>query len=297
LGGPLRVLVTGASGLVGGRLAELLAAGHDVTAVRHEAPVPAGLPAVEADLLDRAALEQALDRARPDAVLHAAAIADADRCEREPDLARRANVDTCRVLARACRARGIRLVALSTDLVLRGDRAFSSEDVPAAPILLYGRTKLDGETAILDEHPEAAVLRIALVLGRGYGPRTTASEGLASALAAGRTLRLFTDQYRTPIDPESIADAIARVLARPAAGRFHLGGPERLSRYELGRRVARVLDLPERGLEAATQAHPPSTAVARPADASLDATRARRELGWTPRPLDEAIREGRRPTV
>ena len=289
--------MTGASGLLGGRLAELLAAEHDVTAVRHRAPVPAGIAAVDADLLDSAARERALDQARPDAVLHNAALADADRCQREPDLARRCNVDTSLALARACRARGARLVALSTDLVLRGDRAWTSEDVPAAPILLYGRTKLDGETAMLGEDPEATVLRIALVLGRGYGPRTTASEGIASALAAGRPLRLFSDQYRTPIDPESIADAVTRVLARRAAGRFHIGGPERLSRYEMGRRVARVLDLPERGLEAVTQANPPSAGVPRPADVSLDCARARRELGWAPRPLDDAIRESRRPAV
>ena len=294
--GRVRVLVTGAGGLLGGRLAELLAAAHDVVAVRHRSPVPDGLDIVDADLLDAPALARALEQARPDAVLHSAALADADRCEREPDLARRCNVDLSFRVAQACRARGIRLVALSTDLVLAGDRAGSSEDVPAAPILVYGRTKLDGETAILDEAPEAAVLRIALVLGRGFGPRTTASEGIASALAAGRTVRLFTDQYRTPVDPESVADAVARVLARSASGRFHVGGPERLSRHAMGLRVARLLGLPESGIEPVSQASAPA-GVARPADVSLDCARADRELGWRPRPLDEAIRESRRAAV
>jgi dTDP-4-dehydrorhamnose reductase len=140
------------------------------------------------------------------------------------------------------------------------------------------------------------VLRIALVLGRGFGPRTTASEGIAAAIAAGRRLRLYTDQYRTPVDPESIADAIHRLLERPVAGRIHLGGPERLSRHALGMRVARVLGLPTHDIEAATQAEQ-APGARRPLDTSLDITRARRELGWVPRPLDDAIRESRRANV
>ena len=288
-----RVLVTGASGLLGGRLAELLAPAHDVIAMRHREAVPPALATVDADLLDLGALARAVEAARPDAVLHSAALADADRCEAEPELARRCNVEASAEIARLCRARGLRLIALSTDLVLGGDVAFSVEDQPARPVLVYGRTKLDAEEAILGESPDAVVLRIALVLGRGYGPRTTASESVAAALVAGRRPRLFDDQYRTPLDPESIVDAVGRVLDGTAAGRFHLGGAERLSRYELGQRAAQVLGLGGE-FQRVSQA---TQAVRRPADTSLDSSRARRELGWTPRPLDEAIRDGRRPAV
>jgi len=289
----LRILVTGAAGLLGGRLAELLASAHDVIAVRHHAPVPAGLAAVDADLLDLGALERAVETARPDAVLHSAALADADRCEAEPDLARRCNVEASAEIARLCHARGLRLIALSTDLVLGGDVAFSTETEPARPVLVYGRTKLDAEEAILGESPGAVVLRVALVIGRGYGPRATASESVAAALVAGHRPRLFDDQYRTPIDSESVADAVGRALHGAAAGRFHLGGAERLSRYELGQRVAQALGL-HGPFERVSQS---TLAVRRPADASLDSSRARRELGWTPRPLDAAIRDGRRLAV
>ena len=288
-----RILVTGASGLVGGRLAEILSTAHDVTAVRHRGPVPEGLPVVDADILDRGALDRAFETARPDAVVHCAAIADPDRCEREPDLARRCNVESSVEIARRCRERGARFVTFSTDLVFGGDRSFVTEEDPPRPLMHYGRTKVEAEDAVLAESREAVVLRIALVIGRGFGPRTSATEAVAAALAAGRRPRLFLDQYRTPIDPASIADVVARVLDRKAWGRFHVGGAERLSRYELGQRVARVLGLPAdlEGMRSAEQAVP------RPAEASLDSSRARRELGWEPRPLDDAIRDGRRPTV
>ena len=288
-----RVLVTGASGLLGGRLAELLARSHDVIAMRHEAPVPSGLDAVDGDLLDGQALDRAFDVARPDAVLHSAAIADPDRCDREPELARRINVDASAEVAARCGRRGLRLVTLSTDLVFDGERALSSEETPPRPILYYGHTKLDAEGAVLAASPDAVILRVALVIGRGYGSRKTATEAVAATLAAGGRPRLFHDQYRTPIDPDSVADAVTRVFARPVSGRFHLGGAERISRYELGQRVARVLGLPEH-LERTDEA---SQAVRRPRDVSFDSGRARRELGWEPRPLDDAIRDGRRPTV
>lgn len=288
-----RVLVTGASGLLGGRLAQLLASSHEVVAMRHRAPVPVGLRDVEADILDAASLERALAVADAEVVVHAAAEADADRCQADPERARRYNLEASVALARLCRRRSARLLALSTDLVVPGDHAMSSEEVSLPPpALVYGRTKFEAEEAILAEAPGAAVLRVALVLGRGFGPRTTASEGIAVALATGRRLRLYTDQFRTPIDPESVADAIDRLIARPLPGRFHLAGPERLSRYELGLRVARVLALPADGIDAVTQADQPVGAP-RPADASLDTSRARRELGWSPRALDEAIGESR----
>ena len=292
-----RLLVTGASGLLGGRLAQLLASAHEVVAMRHRAQVPVGLRDVEADILDPASLERALRVSDAEVVVHAAAEADADRCQADPERARRYNLDASVALARLCRRRSARLIALSTDLVLPGDRAMSPEDASLAPpALVYGRTKLEAEEAILAEAPDAAVLRVALVLGRGFGPRSTASEGIAVALGAGRRLRLYTDQFRTPVDPESVADAIDRVITRSVPGRFHLAGPERLSRYELGQRVARVLALPAHEIEAARQADHPTGAL-RPADASLDSGRARRELGWSPRPLDEAIGESRHANV
>jgi dTDP-4-dehydrorhamnose reductase len=288
-----RVIVTGAGGLVGGVLAARLAeAGFAVTAGQHDAPAPEHLPRVPMDLLSSGSVEAALDVSRADAVVHAAALANPDHCEADPARAEALNVRAPGALARACRRRSLRLVALSTDLVFPGDRSPLSERDAPAPILLYGRTKLAGEDAVLTEAPGSAVVRVALVYGRGHGPRGTASESIAWALAAGRPVKLFTDQYRTPIDAASVADAVARILRGHGSGRYHLGGPERVSRHTFGLRVAEALGLSPRGIVAVRQGDLAQAAV-RPADVALDSTRAREELGWTPRPLDAAIREGR----
>jgi dTDP-4-dehydrorhamnose reductase len=247
---------------------------------------------VRLELTDEEALLRALDHLRPQVVVHAAAIGRADHCQERPDEAERVNARLPGAVARLCRESGLRLVALSTDLVLPGDRAFAREDDLPGPRSVYGRTKLAGEEAVLAAFPEAAVARVALVLGRGHGPRGTSTESVAWALRERRAVRLFTDEHRTPVDAESLADALLRLLERGGAGRYHLGGPERLSRYELGCRVARALGLPETGILTARQEEY-AGADRRTPDASLDSSRARRELGWEPLPIDEAIRRGR----
>jgi dTDP-4-dehydrorhamnose reductase len=289
----VRVLVTGAGGLLGGRLAACLhGRGFEVVALHRRAAPPAGPRAIGVDLLDEGAIGRLLDAERPAGVLHAAALGRADRCQERPDEAHASNVVLPGRLARECATRGIRLVALSTDLVFAGDAApFAETDAPL-PLGVYGRTKREGERAVLEVFPNAAVARVALVYGRGHGGRGTASESVAWALREGRPVRLFRDEHRTPVDAESVADAAARLLAGTARGLFHLGGPERLSRYELGLRLARALGLPESGLVAASQGDY-AGADPRPPDVSLDSRRARRELGWEPRSVETALREGR----
>jgi len=263
-----------------------------VTAAHRRAPPPPGPPSVEAALDDASAVARLLDETRPQAVVHAAVLGRAEECEARPDEAERVNTRLPGLVAEACRERGLRLVSLSTDLVFGGDRPFVSERDAAEPLSLYGRTKRAGEEAVLRACPDAAVARVALVLGRGHGPRATSSEQVLRALRAQRPMTLYDDEYRTPVDPESVADAVARLLAGDGSGVYHLGGPERISRHELGRRVARAFGLPDAGLVAGSQADHAGP-DRRAADVSLDSGRARRELGWEPRPLDAAIRESR----
>lgn len=287
----MRVLVTGASGLLGGRLAHLLGLRFDVIAAHHRSTLPAEWPAVTLDVGLRDSVEAAFETARPDAVLHAAALASTDECERDPERAVLTNVRGSQWIARACAARRLPLVALSTDLVFAGDRELSDEATTAAPLMTYGRTKLEAENLVLASSPLAAVARVALVAGCGFGPRASATEAVAWALRQGRRVTLFADEFRTPVDAESLVPALAALLTGHHTGRFHLGGPERISRYELGLRVARVLGLDAGGIERASQKT--WTGTPRPADTSLDSSHARRELGYRPRPLDDVIRDGR----
>jgi dTDP-4-dehydrorhamnose reductase len=242
--------------------------------------------------VDAGSVRRLVEEAQPEAVVHAAVLGRADLCAARPEEAELVNARLPGWVAEACRDRDLPLVALSTDLVFDGQGSHVDEQHPARPLSVYGSTKRRGEEAVLAAWTKAAVARVALVHGRGHGPRSTSSESVRRALAAGQKLTLYTDEHRTPVDPESVANAVARILERKGAGLYHLGGPERLSRFELGRRVVRAFGLLEDGLVAGTQAGH-SGPDRRAPDVSLDSSRARRELGWEPRPLDEAIRESR----
>lgn len=288
----MRILITGASGLLGGRLGLLLSSDHQTIGLTRSRSAPEGIPSVSADLTDAAAVEGALEQARPDAVIHCAALADAEVCEREPERAFRENLVATARLADACRSRGARLVTISTDLVFEGRQTFSSETSEARPLTVYGRSKLAAEEVTLKASSDAVVLRVALVSGLGHGPRFTASESVARQLRKGEPITLYEDEWRTPVDPESVAEAIRAVLRRPqASGRFHIAGADRVTRTGLGEMVARAF-----GLNASLILGGPQSShrgAPRPADVSLDISRARGELGFRPRSLEAAVKEGR----
>ena len=288
----MRILITGASGLLGGRLCLLLSPDHETSGLTRSRPAPEGIVSLEAELTDEAAMLAALEQTRPDAVIHCAALADAEVCEREPAQARLQNLTVTRNVAAACRTRGARLITISTDLVFDGRSTFAKEVSPPHPLTEYGRSKLAAEAATLQGSPDSVVLRVALVSGRGHGQRLTATESVAHRLRQGEPITLYEDEWRTPVDPESVAEAIRALLRRPGlTGCFHIAGAERVNRVELGERVARAF-----GLDASLIRKAPQSAhrgAPRPADVSLDITRAREELGWTPRPLDTALLEGR----
>lgn len=288
----MRILVTGAGGLLGGRLCEILSADHSVTGLIRSRPAPPGIESLRLDLTDPAPVAEALAGTKSRAVIHCAALADAEACERDPARARRDNVEATRVVAEACRRGSSRLVTLSTDLVFDGGTAFSDEATEPRPLTEYGRSKLAAEQATLAQSEDSVVLRTALVIGRGFGPRLSGSESVARRLSLGEPITLYQDEWRSPIDPESVALAVQAVLERPAlGGRFHIAGSTRLTRVELGEAVARAFGFdPALILRAPQSSH---RGASRPRDVSLDIAKARRELGFAPRPLDVSVREGR----
>jgi dTDP-4-dehydrorhamnose reductase len=270
----------------------LLAPEFEVVAAVHQSAATAGLSTVPLDLADPRSVTSAFEAARPDAVVHAAALADADRCERDPEAARTVNVRGTAALADECARRGARLIVVSTDLVFDGEKHDYREDDVARPLMVYGRSKLEAEGEALRRCAGSAVVRVALVCGRGHGARGTASESIVWALRRGQPLRLFTDQYRMPVDPDAVTGALRALLSGTGSGLYHLGGPERVSRHELGLRAAAAFGLSPAGIAGVAQASVASAAP-RPRDVCFDSLRAERELRFAPRSLDEMIRSGR----
>lgn len=270
-----RLLVTGASGFIGGRLAAALASRFRVETRR-------------AELTDPAALRALFDDARPDVVAHCAAIADPDTCEKDPARAFAVNEKGACLVARLCAERGARLVHVSTDLVFDGSAAPYGEDAEPSPMSVYGRAKLAGEAAVLAADPTAAVVRVALVYGRSLAGRKGFLDWLLGELRAGRRARLFVDQFRTPTPMSQLPEVVERLAETPAAGVFHWAGAERVSRLDFGRAVCRVFGL-DAGLLDGVKLADFGYAAARPRDCSLTCARLSGVVGLSPLALEAGL--------
>jgi dTDP-4-dehydrorhamnose reductase len=260
-----RWLVTGAAGQVGRSLAALMPRrGIQLTA----------LGSRELDVTDPAAVEAALGRIEPDALINCAALTQVDACETRESDARRVNAEAPGALARACRGRCL-LVQLSTDYVFDG---FASrplpEDAPTAPLGVYGRSKLAGEQAVRAAGGEHLVVRTQWV----FGPGANFVRSMQRAAREGRALRVVDDQTGRPTWSASLAAGLHAALARGARGTLHLACEGTASWYDL---ACAAIELgAERGLcprvplEAIPTREMPRPA-ARPAYAVLDLGRAR----------------------
>ena len=254
--------------------------------LRHGDLLGVSLQAV--DLADSHAVARAFRAAHPDVVIHAAALARIADCHREPQRAQQINVTATAVLAEQCVHFGTRLVFVSTDLVFDGERGGYCEDDIPLPLSVYGRTKREAEE-IVRAVPQSVVARLSLLYGPSRNGRSSFFEEQMTALKSGRSIKLFTDEWRTPLDLTTAARALTALAVSEKTGTLHVGGPERLSRYEMGVRLAAALDADPSAIVAVTRAEAPA-AEPRPRDTSLDSSRwqaAFPAIPW-PRYLEDA---------
>ncbi len=282
----MRWVLTGCRGQLGHALGAQLAADP-------QSEVLAAVDLPEVDVSDPAALEALFGGlpAPADVVANAAAFTHVDRCEREPEAARRANAQAPGLLAEACARRGARLVHVSTDYVFSGEATepYREEDLPD-PRSVYGRTKLEGERRVLGAAPSNLVVRTSWLFGRG---RNFLAAILAQAEAArrggaGGALRVVDDQRGRPTWAVDLAAGIRRLVDRRATGLYHVAGGGIASWWDVAR-----LCLDEAGfadLEVArVRTRDLGLAAPRPAWSVLDCSKAE-VLGVRMRDWREAVR-------
>ncbi len=264
------LLVVGGTGFLGSELIrqteQRIARVHGTHRSR---PIPDDVAGAEwhrLDITDRAAVDQLVAETGADTVINTA------YQQNGPDVAAIC-CDGAAALASACASAGARLVHVSTDLVFDGTlgRPYAEAD-EANPIMAYGQAKLDGEHAVLAAMPSALVARTSIIYGSDDAPQ----EQLVRRAVTDPNFAFFTDEFRSPVHVEDLAAALLDLARTDARGVLHLGSDSRIDRHHFASLLAQHAGLDTSALQGRTQ--DPSLGP-RPADVSLDSTRAVELLG------------------
>lgn len=292
----MRLVVLGASGLLGREVVRAaVRRGHGVLALGGSR-LPAAPPGVETGLLapgDLAALERLMLDRFPDAVVNAAALSDVGACERDPEGARRANVELPERTAQLAHHVGARLVHVSTDMVFDGRQGpYRSTDTPG-PLNAYARSKLEGEAAVMAAGRHGAcVVRSTPILGNTPAGDRTPHERLFLEWREGRVSRLFAEEVRQPVSAPNLAAACVELAERDSlSGIFHWGGRDAVTRLELGERIARRFGLDPAGLVVPVSYADVPGLPPRPRDLSVELHPLAGKLRTQPQGLDEILDE------
>jgi dTDP-4-dehydrorhamnose reductase len=286
-------VVTGAGGQLGSAIVDaLVRAGERVLGLGSPSgPLPRGAASLRVDLDDVVAvtdaIQQGLAGARCRYVVHTAALSSVAGCLADPALARRMNSVATGDLARLAMRLGAHFVYTSTDMVFDGEGAPYAESAEPSPLSAYGRSKLEGEAAARND-PTASVVRLPLLYGLPSVDRKTTFRDQVAAIRRGEPLTLFEDEYRTPLSLRDAATAVIRITESSHSGVLHVAGPERLSRLDMGRKLAARLGVLNAELRAASRL---DTAAPEPRarDLSLDGSEYERRFGPAGRPMDEVL--------
>jgi len=275
----LKVLVTGASGLLGSKLVQVLVEkGYDVIGLynSHNPPKIEGARFYRLDISDTLRLEHLLLYEKPDVIVHAAAYTDVDGCEKNRELAWRVNVVATRSIVRISRVVNAYLVYISTDYVFDGAKGMYVENDTPNPINYYGLTKLVAEELVRASDILYVIVRPSAIYGIG-GVKKSFAEYVAEKLSKGEEVKALVDQYVSPTNNVLLAQAISEIIERRPQGTLHVAG-ERMSRYEFALKIAEELGLPKELVKPARMEEMRKWIAKRPRDTSLDTSRARRLL-------------------
>lgn len=283
------ILVTGGTGVLGWRLCRYLAErGYPVTATyRQRHPHLEGVHWRKLELEDPDSIAAVASAEPYRAVIHTAAWTNPDHCEEDPARTRQINVTATRELLQGL-AGGAPFLYVSTDLVFDGTRGNYREEDPVHPVNRYAESKVAAEE-IVRADPRGIVLRMAKIYSLGSPSHPCFVTWICGHLEEGRPVALFEDQFRSPVFVLDVTRALERLLgSRPRWNLYHLGGPERLSRLEFGRELARIFGF-DSGLLRATRFESLGL-VPRGKDCSLDSSRFVREFDFHRTPLQEGLR-------
>jgi len=284
----LKLLVTGAGGLLGSAVAKIASDRHTVfSGFRRRVP-KFGKP-VAMDLLNLERIQRVVLTLKPDAILHAAALTDVDRCEAEKRVATKVNYEATKTIAVAAARTGAYLLYVSTDAVFDGERGMYRETDRPNPINHYGLTKLMGEEAAKEAGGKSCIARSSVIYGSNPAAlKDNFAVWLIEKLRAGQSANIVTDQFVSPSLNSNVAEMALELTERSLTGTYHVSGASRVSRYDFAAALAATFGL-DASLIRAVRMKDMKWKARRPRDSSLDVHKATSSLDHVPLLLGDSL--------
>ena len=284
----MKILITGSNGLLGQKLVAALRNDADVDLLatsrgsdRTPDPLRSQYRAMDITLAEE--VDAVFDAFKPEVVIHTAAMTNVDACELDPIACKLQNVTATANLVRASEKHGSHFIHLSTDFIFDGENGPYREEDEAAPLSIYGHSKLDAERSVINSRlSKWAIARTIIVYGIAEGlSRSNVVLWAKSALEKGQPIKVVDDQWRMPTLAEDLADGCIRIAKRGATGIYHLSGPDGMSILELVHRVGRFFQL-DTAVITPVKSDSLGQPARRPPRTGFILDKARRDLGYTP---------------
>lgn len=294
----MKVLITGANGLLGQHLVKMLIESTDYK-INATGKGVSRLPVdssnrykyVSLDITDGVEVNTFIAQNDPDIIIHTAAITQVDDCEKDPVHCWNTNVTATRFLMGAAEMIDAKFIYISTDFVFDGEAGpYIESDIPA-PVNYYGSSKLGAEKSVIEAKLSWCIIRTVLVYGNILvGNRNNMVSWVQNNLSQGKSIQVVSDQLRTPTYVEDLAKGILLVIQKKAIGIYHISGDELMSPYDMALATAEYLHL-DKNLIEKVDAAIFKQAGKRPAKTGFVIDKAKNELGFKPLTFKEGLKK------
>ncbi|WP_460635044.1 SDR family oxidoreductase [Larkinella harenae] len=289
-----RILITGSNGLLGQKLVHLLTQAPDVELIAtargtNRLPESNNYVYQSMDITNRQQVLDVVSQTKPAVIIHTAAMTNVDQCEAEKDACWAQNVSAVEYLVEACRANNTFLVHVSTDFIFDGSAGPYSEEAEANPISFYGWSKYAAEKAVIHSGIPWAIARTVLVYGIAHDmSRTNIILWVKKSLEEGKTIKVVTDQWRSPTLAEDLAQGCWLIADQKAEGIFNISGKDFLTPYEMAIKTADYFQL-DKSLITQADSSTFTQPARRPPRTGFVLDKPRRVLGYEPKSFEEGI--------
>lgn len=289
------ILVTGSNGLLGQKLTEKVLTEGRVKLIAtskglNRYPITNGYEYAEMNILNYEQVKQVIEKYKPDAIVHTAAMTNVDTSEANKELCHQLNVGATQNLVSLCEAKNIHFIHLSTDFIFDGANGpYAEEDAPN-PLSYYGETKLLAELAVKASKTTWAILRTILVYGiTNDMSRSNIVLWAKEALEKASPINVVNDQWRMPTLAEDLAEACLLAVEKNAQGVYHVSGKDYMSIAGLVRKVADYWLLDARLITEISSESLNQTAK-RPIKTGFLLDKTIKDLGYNPHSFEEGLK-------